>query len=1821
MDSFSESSGTESAKVAERSLGLFSREHPVRALCWRVFEHRYFGRLVLLFILGNCFFLALTEPFATCCTSADLADESVVKVDVTNFTVMCDINNAFFRTDPTQYLDTSCCIDARDLVGEGYHKCASAMLRHTQEVAEIVFNVLFTIEMTIKVVALGFWSTSGSYIRDPWNVLDFVVVAVGWFSMLPGVANLSALRTFRVLRPLRTLSSIPGMRPIVGAMIASVKSMVGVMLLCGFLFAVFGIVGLQLFSGALTGRCHYVDPSGGAGSFATARPGFGAPWSQFSLLLADPMPCALPCAAGAPEADGSVPASAWQRVQLECLELSGPSCYERGLALGLATPNYDPRAPDSERQPVTVALPAALLAGLPAVDPDGWFRVDLPDGAEWGNFTQFAPRNRPTVELPTFCLDTRLNQVGSGFDHFDNIGYAWLTIFTTITLEGWTDTLYALQYTFGHPVVVFFYFFVMIWVCSFFMLELTLAVINDNYDRASAEEKERAAADAERAFEAELEEHARTHEGDMAGKSYNQQRVEAQERQKAAIGAGGDRSPQPWGPAPVRALFRFVTHWGFSAAVTLLILLNTATLSMEHYGMDPGLVYTLAVCNVIFTLCFTLEMVLKMVGLGPRQYFRDYFNAFDFVVVTISLVELSIAATGGNSKKSGLGALRTFRLMRVFKLARSWKNLRKLLATILLSLMDVTNAGILLVIIMFIFTLLGMQLFGGMWTAQYFCDDPHDYVACLAATPRPNFDSFWWGFVTVFQILTGENWNAVLYVAMTVNGEVGWLYFSLLNIIGSYMVLNLFLAILLARFDTDDVFQEEEEAGLAAPATGSSGRGGPPAAPAGARGSKVAPLVPMASEGGAKVAAGNTRNPTMADATQFHLEEKPEIADPNKLRLNPTAWSFGLFAPDWVPRRALFAMINDSRFDNVILFFILVSTVLLAMDEPWVADCSDTTCEGLANVLHYGDMTLNVVFTAEMLLKMIALGVFAHEHSYLRSGWNVLDFIIVVVSLISLGMGPESKVKALKSLRALRALRPLRVISRSPGMRLVVNSIIAAVPAIANVTIVVLLFMLIFAILAVQNFSGGFNSCNDPAALTMMDCVGYTLETGRPGAGANYSAPLWFPAGDLCEVLPTENLIAACRINGSGGCQTCLEGGGFPRVWGPHGGRANSFNFDNVGAALLAVFEVTTGEMWPDLMYQTTDIAGPDTPMHVWPHRQGQNVAVWYMMVILVCNYLMISVFVGVIIDNFNDMKSAQEGSGMLTEEQKTWVETMKRAIESKPTKLVARPPPSHHRRTRAWAAIHSTKFEVFIMVTICLNTLVMMMSSRDMSQELKSFTNGMNYLFLGVFVVEAMLKLFAMGAGYFTLWWNRFDFFLVVAGLVGVVGGIGPLASLLRIFRVARVFRLVRTSQNLMNIFRTLVYSIPSMFNIALIFCLIMLIFSILAMNLFANIKRGEFLSEDANFESFFMSMQTLFRAATGESYNGMMHDCMVQEPYCSDAEGNCGFPVFAPLFFCTYYLLANWTMLSMITAVVLDNFNDNSKISNSSVTEEHIEAFKEQWALLDPTGSNLIHEQYMVQLVSAVPYPLGVAHPPRRLGLPPSARKRANALIQKIDVPSLNGMVSFFDVLTELTAKAMPNVPVPEDNQLILKIKTRKVEAQTKAMALTGTHREDVVFSTGQVNAIMLLQSTMRGYIYRRKMEELTHQMEGHLAEAPSPQANVLTGVAATGAWALDASVKVAPEPEPVVVVAQQLESGGRGSGDSGGRGGGAWADEPVVRDETKPANIDGDGDNAATGSSIKHINGNGKDDDDTVTTTESNNNDDNNNINNKHGTLEGQ
>lgn len=125
-----------------------------------------------------------------------------------------------------------------------------------------------------------------------------------------------------------------------------------------------------------------------------------------------------------------------------------------------------------------------------------------------------------------------------------------------------------------------------------------------------------------------------------------------------------------------------LSNW-FNITINVFIIGNTVVLSWDHYGIAPSEAEILDYVNFVFASIFFFEMVVKLTGMGIRGYFKDKYNAFDCFIVAVSIIDIALTLADSTRNQGGaITAMRGFRLLRIFKLAKSWKELQELLKTI-----------------------------------------------------------------------------------------------------------------------------------------------------------------------------------------------------------------------------------------------------------------------------------------------------------------------------------------------------------------------------------------------------------------------------------------------------------------------------------------------------------------------------------------------------------------------------------------------------------------------------------------------------------------------------------------------------------------------------------------------------------------------------------------------------------------------------------------------------------------------------------------------------------------------------------------------------------------------------------------------------------------------------------------------------------------------------------------------------------------------------------------------------------------------------------
>ena len=179
-------------------------------------------------------------------------------------------------------------------------------------------------------------------------------------------------------------------------------------------------------------------------------------------------------------------------------------------------------------------------------------------------------------------------------------------------------------------------------------------------------------------------------------------------------------------------------------------------------------------------------------------------------------------------------------------------------------------------------------------------------------------------------------------------------------------------------------------------------------------------------------------------------------------RLNLQASSCFFLDPDNRFRRFIFAVVDHRYFERAVLAIIVLNCITLILATPWIEDQP-----GVYIIVDVGEYLFQILFTIEMVLKIIALGFVLHPHSYLRSNWNRIDFVIVILGFVSFFFSSN-----LSAVRMVRILRPLKTVSKVPALTNIVATLAASVPRLRDVLLLLSFVIMIFAVLALQLFVG-----------------------------------------------------------------------------------------------------------------------------------------------------------------------------------------------------------------------------------------------------------------------------------------------------------------------------------------------------------------------------------------------------------------------------------------------------------------------------------------------------------------------------------------------------------------------------------------------------------------------------------------------------------------------------------------------------------------------------------------------------------------------------
>ncbi|KAL0023530.1 hypothetical protein WJX79_008642 [Trebouxia sp. C0005] len=524
--------------------------------------------------------------------------------------------------------------------------------------------------------------------------------------------------------------------------------------------------------------------------------------------------------------------------------------------------------------------------------------------------------------------------------------------------------------------------------------------------------------------------------------------------------------------SPVRKLaIQIVENPWFNRLVLAIIMANCVFLAIANPQCDTEVEIAnnpecagnpkwqrIIDANYFFTAAFSIEVVVQAIAknfiIGPNAYLKNGWSWLDFITTLTSYTPY----LPGNA--TDVSSLRAFRALRPLRTLSAHPGIRLLVSTLISAIPLLLDVVLLLTWVFFVFGIIGMQLFMGRLLGRchplntstlqpeavpenmtdqvcnpvqssgtYNCGDGYvclngDYEAFYGDV---SFDNIGRALLQVLQVVSLESWSTTqMYYLLDGIGNVVFIYYFCLIVIGTYFALNLLVAVISAKFAQLHVDSQKA------------------------------------------ILARDRAAPNMSANVRFYIEFLVSML---LKREDLMPW-----AEQSYPRRVARRVVDDPWFNRFVMSIVLVNIVIMAL---YHADMSD----GFADALETTNLVLTILFTIEMVIKHAALGILG----YWSNGFNALDGIIVIASLVDLGLqysGTSNShggggVSSLRVLRLLRVLRSLKLLRQVEGLNKIVNVVLKSMVALRDFMLLLLLFIFIFMVLGIQLFGG--NSYYTPA--------------------------------------------------------------------------------------------------------------------------------------------------------------------------------------------------------------------------------------------------------------------------------------------------------------------------------------------------------------------------------------------------------------------------------------------------------------------------------------------------------------------------------------------------------------------------------------------------------------------------------------------------------------------------------------------------------------------------------------------------------------------
>ncbi|KAF1956154.1 calcium-channel protein CCH1 [Byssothecium circinans] len=575
------------------------------------------------------------------------------------------------------------------------------------------------------------------------------------------------------------------------------------------------------------------------------------------------------------------------------------------------------------------------------------------------------------------------------------------------------------------------------------------------------------------------------------------------------------------------------------------------------------------------------------------------------------------------------------------------------------------------------------------------------------------------------------------------------------------------------------------------------------------------------------------------------------------------------------------------------------------------------------------DMGFAVLFTAEVLIKVIADGFFWTPNAYFRGSWGFIDGVVLITLWVNVSTSLLNEGQITRTVGAFKALRALRLLNISDSARDHFHSLIVrGWWKLISAAFVSLSLLIPFAIYGLNLFVGRLQACNDDGSniFDLNDCVNEYA-----------SSPF---AWDVLAPRQATNPF---------------------------------YDFDNFGNSLFILFQIVSQEGWTDAMWTSQGITGVFTQPSPF-FAQGN--AIYFVIFNLLGAVFVLTLFVSVFMRNYTE----QTGVAFLTTDQRSWLELRKLLRQVSPSK---RPSSDKERENwEAWCyrrAVRKTgtwqRFITFLLIAHLVLLCLEWYPGVTVWERIR------DYLFLIIniiFIANIIIRIIGLS-------WHRFrkaswDVFSIFAVSGTFVTSILRLTNdtervftqLHKLCLVSIALLLIPRNNQLDQLFKTAAASLASIMNLLATWFVLFLVYAIALTQTFGLTRFGPNETGNINFRSVPKALILLFRTSTGEGWNQLMEDfASVDHPFCTEGdryfESDCGSPEWARALFITWNILSMYIFVNLFVSLIYESFSYVYQRSSglSVISREEIRRFKQAWAEFDPNGTGFISKDVFPRLL----------------------------------------------------------------------------------------------------------------------------------------------------------------------------------------------------------------------------------------------------------------